>query len=165
MFCVKCGNELFDEAIICPKCGTPTQNFNSNSAEIGTNQNIHQSDISENDEVVIKCQFYNKGIDFAKISLSKLSIYSSELFNGVFKFQRDRLVIQIYSYNDNSFVRELAVPYDEIKENHLYEAKYMFVKMPALNFSSSSSEFSMVSNSKLKQIHNELSERCKNILY
>lgn len=24
MFCTKCGKELFDEAVICPQCGTPT---------------------------------------------------------------------------------------------------------------------------------------------
>ena len=27
MFCTKCGKELFDEAVICPQCGTPTENY------------------------------------------------------------------------------------------------------------------------------------------
>lgn len=27
MFCAKCGKELFDEAVMCPQCGTPTKNF------------------------------------------------------------------------------------------------------------------------------------------
>ena len=30
-YCSKCGNELLDEAVICPKCGCPV--------ESGTNQN------------------------------------------------------------------------------------------------------------------------------
>ena len=27
-FCTKCGNELFDEAVICPKCGCAAGNVN-----------------------------------------------------------------------------------------------------------------------------------------
>lgn len=27
MYCAKCGNELDDAAVICPKCGVPTANF------------------------------------------------------------------------------------------------------------------------------------------
>lgn len=25
-YCTKCGNELYDEAVLCPKCGCPVQN-------------------------------------------------------------------------------------------------------------------------------------------
>ena len=28
-YCSKCGNELHDEAVICPKCGCPVENINS----------------------------------------------------------------------------------------------------------------------------------------
>lgn len=27
MYCTKCGNELDDAAVICPKCGVPTANY------------------------------------------------------------------------------------------------------------------------------------------
>ena len=27
MFCKSCGEELLAEAVICPKCGSPTENF------------------------------------------------------------------------------------------------------------------------------------------
>lgn len=27
MFCSKCGNQINDKAVICPKCGCPTQNY------------------------------------------------------------------------------------------------------------------------------------------
>ena len=27
MFCTKCGKEIHDEAVICPHCGVPTDNF------------------------------------------------------------------------------------------------------------------------------------------
>ena len=29
MYCVHCGNEINDKAVICPKCGVPTSNYNS----------------------------------------------------------------------------------------------------------------------------------------
>lgn len=28
MFCTHCGNLLSDQAVVCPKCGVPTNNFN-----------------------------------------------------------------------------------------------------------------------------------------
>lgn len=34
-YCSKCGNELFDEAVICPKCGCPTQKAASKSQYSG----------------------------------------------------------------------------------------------------------------------------------
>lgn len=164
MFCTKCGNELFDEAIVCPKCGTPTQNFKNEATQAAA------------DEAVIKCQCYNKDIDFTNVSLSKLYSFSSALFNGIFKFQTDRLIIQLYSAKDNSFAQELTVFYDDIRKNHLYEAKYMFLKMSALSISATDCDFSIISNgtnsisvggdfdstgAKIKQIHNELLTRCK----
>ena len=27
-YCTKCANELLDEAVICPKCGCPTEAWN-----------------------------------------------------------------------------------------------------------------------------------------
>ena len=27
MFCSKCGKEIMDEAVICPNCGCPTNNY------------------------------------------------------------------------------------------------------------------------------------------
>ena len=176
MFCTKCGNELFDEAIICPKCGIPTRNFNSDIAKTAPNQGAQGSGVSFENETIIKCQCYNGDIDFSKISLSKLTSYSSVLLNVIFKFQRDRLIVQTYNFKDNSFAWESNVSYDSIRKNHLYETKYMFLKMTALNFSCDSCELSMVSNgtnsisvggdfdspaSKIKQIYNEISTRCK----
>ena len=29
-YCTKCGNELMDDAVICPKCGCPTELYNKN---------------------------------------------------------------------------------------------------------------------------------------
>lgn len=36
-FCSKCGNELLDEAVVCPKCGCATENKKQNKQ---TNKNI-----------------------------------------------------------------------------------------------------------------------------
>ena len=30
-YCAKCGAELFDEAVVCVKCGAPTQEYNANT--------------------------------------------------------------------------------------------------------------------------------------
>ena len=32
-YCSKCGNELFDEAVICPKCGCPTESPKAQAKE------------------------------------------------------------------------------------------------------------------------------------
>ena len=39
-FCSKCGNELFDEAVICPKCGCATGDVKQAKAQ-APNQNQH----------------------------------------------------------------------------------------------------------------------------
>lgn len=33
MYCTKCGEEINDEAVICPKCGCPTLNYATATAE------------------------------------------------------------------------------------------------------------------------------------
>lgn len=33
MFCSKCGNEIDNEAVVCPECGCPTKNFSRSSRE------------------------------------------------------------------------------------------------------------------------------------
>lgn len=36
-YCTKCGNQLFDEAIICPKCGTPIEEIANNAVDAPQN--------------------------------------------------------------------------------------------------------------------------------
>ena len=44
MYCIKCGEEIRDEAIICPKCGCATHNFNQQAqATSKTNQSDKKS--------------------------------------------------------------------------------------------------------------------------
>lgn len=31
MFCSKCGNQIDDNAVICPNCGVPTENYQQNN--------------------------------------------------------------------------------------------------------------------------------------
>ena len=31
MYCSKCGNQIDDEAVVCPSCGVATENFNKKS--------------------------------------------------------------------------------------------------------------------------------------
>ncbi|MCI9215419.1 MAG: zinc-ribbon domain-containing protein [Oscillospiraceae bacterium] len=37
-YCSKCGNELFDEAVICPKCGCPVGSGTANQETGGKNR-------------------------------------------------------------------------------------------------------------------------------
>lgn len=34
MFCSKCGKEISDDAVICPNCGVPTNNYNGASTKL-----------------------------------------------------------------------------------------------------------------------------------
>lgn len=36
-YCYKCGNELFDEAVICPKCGCAQENFTQRQTKDSNN--------------------------------------------------------------------------------------------------------------------------------
>ncbi len=42
MFCTSCGNEINDNAVICPKCGVPTNNYiaNRNQSNGESNGNL-----------------------------------------------------------------------------------------------------------------------------
>ena len=44
-FCSKCGNELFDEAVICPKCGCATGDMTKGNAKA---KNHNQSQMNKN---------------------------------------------------------------------------------------------------------------------
>ena len=44
-FCSKCGNELFDEAVVCPKCGCATGDTASRRGKVN---NPNQSQINKN---------------------------------------------------------------------------------------------------------------------
>lgn len=39
MYCTHCGNEISDNAVVCPKCGVPTDNYNVASKK-GENNGI-----------------------------------------------------------------------------------------------------------------------------
>lgn len=40
-YCAFCGNELLDEAVVCPKCGCPTAEYRANAnANANSNQNV-----------------------------------------------------------------------------------------------------------------------------
>ena len=38
MYCSKCGEEVNDQAIVCPKCGCATQNYTLNESKVPTRE-------------------------------------------------------------------------------------------------------------------------------
>lgn len=38
MYCIKCGAEIMDEAVICPKCGCYTHNFNQQARQVSNSE-------------------------------------------------------------------------------------------------------------------------------
>lgn len=43
MYCTKCGNELDDAAVICPKCGVPTANYFAAQQPTPEQPNVQQT--------------------------------------------------------------------------------------------------------------------------
>ena len=39
-YCSKCGNQVMDEAVICPKCGCPVENTGSVAQQNNNNNNV-----------------------------------------------------------------------------------------------------------------------------
>lgn len=55
MFCSKCGNEIHDEAVVCPKCGCPTENYNkTNNIKETLNKDLTLADLKKDPNYGIK---------------------------------------------------------------------------------------------------------------
>lgn len=52
MFCYKCGAEIFDEAVICPKCGCPTKNYDQVQQAVAAQQYQTRNDVSPKSRTV-----------------------------------------------------------------------------------------------------------------
>ncbi len=67
MFCKHCGKELFDEAMLCPNCGTPTNNkLNSNKQETANQATAPLGLIA----LIFACIAFVTGIIFGAIIFS-----------------------------------------------------------------------------------------------
>ncbi len=45
MFCTNCGKELHDQAVVCPFCGVPTENYNKTGLNTKTQTTISSGSI------------------------------------------------------------------------------------------------------------------------
>ena len=103
MFCTKCGKKLFDEAVICPQCGTQTANYVApvqQQPETNQNPTLQRAP----DEKISYCV----GEIVGKFTLNPISVYA-DLY-----FDENELVIDSYSAKTKIHICTLRAPYNDI---------------------------------------------------
>lgn len=131
MFCTKCGKELFDEAVMCPQCGTPTINAQIPAQEI--EQQKEPSAPTRTPDVKI---LYHIGEIGEKFPM-KLNI---EL--GDFYFENNCLILESFSSAARVKTGEIRVNYSDIQIKKL-TSKYMFNKFKVIVFNTGGFVFSV----------------------
>ncbi|MBQ4572232.1 MAG: zinc ribbon domain-containing protein [Clostridia bacterium] len=120
MFCTKCGKELFDEAVMCPQCGTPTSNFD---ASINQSDEISvDTSLSRTPDVKI---MYHVGEIGDKFPM-KLNLEFGDFF-----FEEDELVIEGYVSAAKVKSGTMRGKYSDFKTKTLY-SKMLFNKFKVL---------------------------------
>ncbi len=114
MYCTKCGKELFDEAVMCPQCGTPTINAETPIENIVSNEDFIPS---RNPDVKMSYYVGEIGEKFpAKLNL--------EL--GNFYFEEDYLVIESFVSSARIKTGTVKVNYSDLRVKKLI-SKHMLV--------------------------------------
>lgn len=71
MFCSKCGKEIFDTAVICPNCGSPTKNY------------VHQQTVQQSINVYSNDYLAIKKFSDQALVLRNLGICAAVLMFGI----------------------------------------------------------------------------------
>ena len=122
MYCTKCGKELFDEAVMCPQCGTPTVN-----AEISTENVVVKDELKSTREPDVKI-LYNVGEIGEKFPL-KLNIEF-----GDFYFEEDCLVVDSFASNARVKTGTIKINYSDIRVKKLISKQMILNKFRVLVF-------------------------------
>lgn len=122
MYCTKCGKELFDEAVMCPQCGTPTLNADMTAEKAVSSEEFKPS---RNPDVKI---LYHIGEIGEKFPL-KLNI---EL--GDFYFEEDYLVIESFVSNARVKTGTIKINYSDIHVKKLISRQMVLNKYRVLVF-------------------------------
>lgn len=121
MFCIKCGKELFDEAVMCPQCGTPTSNFDA-SAHQFPEVSVDASPTRPADVKIM----YHVGEIGEKMPL-KLNIEFGDFF-----FEENELVIEGYVTAAKVKTGTIRGNYGDFKIKTLYSKQMMLNKYKVL---------------------------------
>lgn len=85
MYCNKCGAQIDDEAVICPKCGCGTKNYHGQSAasRAGSSQSRRRDDVSRKSRLValLLCIFLG-GIGVHRFYIGKIGMGILYLFTA-----------------------------------------------------------------------------------
>ena len=131
MFCTKCGKELFDEAVMCPQCGTPTINAQFPAQEIA--QQNEPSTPARTPDVKI---LYHVGEIGEKFPMG-LNIEF-----GDFYFEDNCLILESFSSAARVKTGEIRVSYSDIQVKKRV-SKMMFNKFKVIVFNADGFVFSV----------------------
>lgn len=113
-FCQKCGKELFDEAVICPQCGTPTKNY----ADDDTDEQAETS-VSE---IKIEKGIKTFAFDWEFPDKWTTKEINAKPLNVDLLFHDDTVVIQVLDKHNN-LINTINIPFSEIVlENKIAKA-------------------------------------------
>ena len=121
MFCTKCGKELFDEAVICPQCGTPTVNYEEpvqQSSEI-----IAETAPTRTADVKI---MYHVG------EIGEKMPFKLNLEYGDFFFEENELIIESYVSAAKVKSGTIRGEYEKFRFKTLYSKQMMVNKFKVL---------------------------------
>ena len=121
MYCTKCGKELFDEAVMCPQCGTPTIN-----AETPVENAVSNEDFIPSRNPDVKMSYYVGEIG----EKFPLELY---LELGDFYFEEDYLIIESFVSSARIKTGTIKVKYSDLRVKKLI-SKQMSVKFRVLVF-------------------------------
>ena len=122
MYCTKCGKELFDEAIMCPQCGTPSINAENPTENIASTDEFKPT---RNPDVKI---LYYVGEIGEKFPL-KLNIEF-----GNFYFEDNCLIVESFASNARVKTGTIKVNYSDIRIKKLISKQMLINKLRVLVF-------------------------------
>lgn len=121
MFCIKCGKELFDEAVMCPQCGTPTSKFDASAHQV-PEVCVDTSPTRPADVKIL----YHVG-EIGEKFPSKLNLEYGDFF-----FEENELVIEGYVTAAKVKTGTVRGKYGDFKIKTLYSKQMMLNKFKVL---------------------------------
>ncbi len=133
MFCTKCGKELFDEAVMCPQCGTPTSNAQLQSFE----ETIRDKEISTPSRSPDVKILYHIGEIGEKFPMGL------NLEFGNFYFEDTYLIIESFASSARVKTGTVKIDYSDLQVKKIISKQMMLNKFRVLVFNAAGFVFSV----------------------